>query len=582
VKFAVPSKLKKILEVNFVFSNILVPAAALLLYCGSFAYLSSRFLLEGVSHHFAESLGKYALFITVAAALLFWMILKKNKTASLEFKHAGDRFRLEDLLLLLLPLTPVVQYLLNNQEILSPAEYLYVTAFFLFFSCLYIFVVPAILGRFMPSRALMAVGLAFVFIIANMASMSAYFAWFERGELGIQLMFFGVVFFAAWLLYHFNARWLFHFFIILNFVANVSAQLLAQPVVVEDPAMTFEKNELLALVENKTPVVTPNIYLLIYDAYVSNETMLQYGIDNSHQEDYLREQRFEFYPHTYSIASSTLGTMSTVLNASTEYYGNKRRAVSGDGISHKILRDLGYETYGLFFSDYMFRGYGEHYDHSFPGHNIPPYIQLLKVIFIGEFRFDLGGETVSREQFVEAKQSIFESISGDRVFIYMHTNVPAHSQTSGACLPDEVGLFEKRLETANIEMRQDLDLIIKNDPRAIVVVAGDHGPYLTKNCTATTYVYDISEISRLDIQDRYGTFLAIRWPAGDFAAYDDITVLQDVFPSVFAYMYEDATILESGITPNIPIPNMISEAWVGDGLIKGGINDGQPLFLSEP
>ena len=67
----------------------------------------------------------------------------------------------------------------------------------------------------------------------------------------------------------------------------------------------------------------------------------------------------------------------------------------------------------------------------------------------------------------------------------------------------------------------------------------------------------------------------------DFVKYDDITVLQDLFPAVFAYLYKDTTILESKIEPIIPIPNSsISGASVNNGVIYGGINDGELLFLS--
>jgi hypothetical protein len=311
--------------------------------------------------------------------------------------------------------------------------------------------------------------------------------------------------------------------------------------------------------------------------------MLFYGIDNSAQEDYLSEQGFKIYPHTYSIAPKTTETMSRVLNASAELYGNLKMGVSGDGKTQNILRDLGYKTYGLFYSDFMFRGYGESYDFSIPERSIPPFVYLLKAIFLGEFRFDIenaGFSEQTRDQFVEGKQKVFENVSLNRVFVYMHTDRPNHTQTSGACLPNEAALLEKRLVEANLEMRQDLDLIIANDPGAIVIVAGDHGPHLTKNCLGTTGVYDISEISRIDIQDRYGTFLAIRWPTGDYVNYDDITILQDLFPSVFAYLYKDATILEAKIEPIIPIPNWISGVSVNNGVILGGIDDGEPLFLS--
>jgi hypothetical protein len=577
--------LKKFFEVNFFISNLLVPMVVLALYCGSFAYFSSNFLLEGVNYFFVSRLEKYVLFMTAGMCLTFFIIFKLKKDDKFASKHFANKFYLGDLLLLLLPLTLVVQYIIYNQEILSSVEILYVLVFFVFFSGFYIFAVPAVLGSVISTRTLKILGLAFVFTILSMASLSNYFTWFGKGSLKTQLMFFGGTFLVTWLLYNLNKKEVLYLLITVNFVTNSSIQLLSHHTEADVPSHPVEENRLRSMVEGRIPATTPNIYLLVYDAYVPNETMLGYGIDNSLQEDYLSGQGFKLYPHTYSIGSATIPSMSRVLNASTDYYGDDRRGVSGDGIVQNIVRNLDYKTYGLFFSDYMFRGFGESYDYSIPKISTPPYIELSKSILIGEFRFnidDIGYTGQTRDKFVEAKQSVFKGISSgeNRVFIYMHTNLPSHTQNSGACLPNETDLFQERLKNANSEMRQDLKTIIENDPGAIVIVAGDHGPHLTKNCTGTSGVYDISEISRLDIQDRHATFLAIRWPTEDFAEYDNITVLQDLFPAVFAYLYKDPSILESKIDPVIPIPNLISGTSVRNGIIYGGINDGEPLFLS--
>ncbi len=133
---------------------------------------------------------------------------------------------------------------------------------------------------------------------------------------------------------------------------------------------------------------------------------------------------------------------------------------------------------------------------------------------------------------------------------------------------------------ANIEMRDDIEAIIEKDTNVIVIVAGDHGPYLTKkNCTSTAEAFDISEISRQDIQDRFGTFLAMRWPSPEFEEYDNITVLQDLFPAIIAYIFEDTTLLESRVDPSLLDKISISNATVIDGIIEGGINNGEYLFL---
>jgi len=90
--------------------------------------------------------------------------------------------------------------------------------------------------------------------------------------------------------------------------------------------------------------------------------------------------------------------------------------------------------------------------------------------------------------------------------------------------------------------------------------------------------YDISEISRLDIQDRFGTFLAIRWPSEDFEKFDDIVVLQDLFPAIFAYLFQDQALLESKVEPATLEGKRASGAAVVDGVIEGGIHSGESLF----
>jgi hypothetical protein len=305
--------------------------------------------------------------------------------------------------------------------------------------------------------------------------------------------------------------------------------------------------------------------------------MLAYGIDNRSHEQYLENLDFQIYPRTYSVGAYSINTISRVLNASVDYYGNTRKGVSGDGIVQNLLKGFGYKTYGVFESDYFFWGIAPSYDYSVPGY-ISSEDVLLKAIFIGEFRFNVNFENVSREQFIEEKINLFSEESEDPRFIYAHTLLPAHSQNSGSCLPNEVQLFKEKLLRGNLEMRQDVEMIIENDPDAVVIVAGDHGPYLTKNCIETSDSYDISEISRLDIQDRFGTFLAIRWPTEDFDEYDDITVLQDVFPAIFAYLFQDPRLLEAKVESATFYKNAISGAAVVDGVIEGGIHSGEPLF----
>jgi len=579
---AVKKYFSKFWDAGFVFQNVFIPLAVLTLYFVLSAYL----LPDGVTRIFASDLWKPSLALTILSGLAFFGILKLKKSSKLVNKRTSEKSSARDLILLLLPLTPVVQYILNNQDILSIWESFYVLGIFALFSAVLIVAIPKIMVVVGSARTLMILGLAFAFTFTNMAALSSQFAWFEIGSLKIQLAVFGGLFLLVWFLYDFGFKKLVYLLVVVYFVSNSVVQAFTPPENAGGSTDTsFSGNKLFELVGDRKPSSTPNIYLLIYDAYAHNETILLYGIDNSGQENYLKDLGFKLYPRTYSVGAASLGTMSRVLNASTEYYGNNRRAASGDGVVQNLLKGLGYETYGLFPSDYFFRGYGSNYDFYFPTNITPSGNLLLEAILMGEFKFDLEFDKVPHEQFVEKKLNVFKEISGTPRFVDMHTNIPSHSQNSGTCLPDETGLYKERLDKANMEMRQELEELTKSDPRAIIIVASDHGPYLTKNCTGTGSVYrnsyDISEISRLDIQDRFGTFLAIRWPTKDFEEYDDITVLQDLFPSIFSYLYKDEKLLRSKVESATVDLDRVSGASVKNGIIYGGIDDGESLFESK-
>jgi hypothetical protein len=565
----------KFWNANFLFSNALIPLAVLTLYLVSFSY----FLPKGVNRFFAEELWRPALILTGLVGLAVIALLRFKKASKLTFKKSVEKRIASDLLLLLLPLTPVVQYIFNNQDILSLWESFYVFGAAALFAVFFTMVVPLALGKFGSSRTLMIVGLAFAFTITNMAALSQQFSWFEVGGVKIQLAVFSGVFLASWFLYDLNFKKLLYLLIAVYFVSNSVAQAIApKENAVNKDNPEFTSNKLFSLIGERKPNSTPNIYLLVYDSYIPNETMLSHGIDNSAQENFLKKNGFKLYPKTYSVGASSLSTMSRVLNASTESYGNMRRATSGDGVVHNLLRDFGYQVDAVFPSAYFFRGVGSNFDNSYPPLDSSVNL-LLKAVFLGEFRFDLEFDIKSFPTFVKTKLVAFSDVPEGPRFIDTHTG-PGHTQNSGACLPNETALFEERLDKSNLEMRDDVETIVRNDPGAIVIVAGDHGPHLTKNCTALWLKYDISDVTRLDIQDRFGAFLAMRWPTKDFEKYDDITVLQDIFPSIFSYLFNDKELLESKIEPTTLDDSAISGAKVKNGIIHGGVNDGELLFES--
>ena len=561
-----------------------VPLSILSLYCFSFFFLfTSRFPEDArtVNTVFANRAGIISLFLAAAALLIYLSVMKLSPGSGLSLIRKREKLLAADFLLLLLPLAPVVQYVINNRDILSTGAALQVITTFLIFSLVVVIVLPAALSILASRKTLMITGMTFAFMVTNMAALSARFRWFQAGSLRIQLIVLAAVFIAARVLYRSAAgRKFLYSFVAIFFLSNTFIHLAAPGSTGVAPVGDDSENRLMEIAGTEIPLFTPNIYFLVYDAYVINETMLEYGLDNRDQEEYLESLGFTIYPHTYTVGEYTIPTISRTLEVSAEYYGSPRRGVSGDGVVQNLLKNFGYRTYGIFQSDRFFQGIGSSYDFYFPAVNTRASVRLLiKAILMGEFRFDVAFDRPSREEFVESKMGVFRDISPQPRFVYMHDYLPGHSQISGRCLPDETDLFWERLIEANHQMRLDLEKILQGDPGAIIIVAGDHGPYLTKNCSATGPDYHISEISRLDIQDRFGAFLAIRWPEENFSEYDDIVVLQDIFPAIFGYIFRDRGFLQARIEARTLAPDFISGAEVVDGIIRGGINDGEPLFL---
>lgn len=563
-------------------AKALLPLLILSLYHFLLFWFLTRLMPEEDGFVTAEyALEAGVVFLGAAAGLYLASLIHHRVTGGrrpgFDWPSAGPRPG--DIVLVLVPLTPVVRYVLNNQDILSVQGSLIVLAVFFVFALVTVIIVPGLLGTVTSVGSMMLAGLAFSFTITNMATLSAASHWFREGEILFVLALLFSVYLAAWLVRRLGGGNFLRAVAVLFFLANTAAEFVGREPRPEPEPKKERFSTLGHLVGDRQPVSLPDIYLLVYDAYVANETMSGYGIDNSHQERYLEDLGFSLYPETYSLAGATISSMSRVLNAANSYYDNKRLGVSGNGIVHNLLKGFGYVNEGVFYNDYFFRGIEPSYDAAYPGLKAT-HLLVVKAVLMGEFRFDVEIDNPPYEKFARHKAKVLRVGSTSPRFVYVHDELPGHSQNSGRCLPEEAELFQGRLARANAAMKEDIATILERDPEAIVIIAGDHGPYLTKNCDGTGGHFDISEISRLNIQDRLGTFLAVRWPGGRPNPYDDIALLQDIFPAVFALMFQDETLLQAKVKAKTASAGAVSGAAVLGGIIQGGLHDGEPLFLN--
>lgn len=572
-------KLQKYLEEFLgIFSLKNLLSALLLFWVYNFA--AYALLANGISKTFAQEAIKgssaylvVSLIVGFIAAYYF-----KNLLTKLPHKSGDLKFDWYLVVLTLFPMTPITRYILLNQDLLTPLESLLFFMVSLAISVLLILVIPFILRNKINPLVSVAVGLSLTTLYFYMPVLSLENNWYVSGKYKDQIEIFNWMFVVTCLLYSSRSNFLYPVVIVV-FVLNIGQVLfLEQEVDFRDFSKGYRSSgaDPFVLEEKlKSSVLstTPDIYLLTYDGYIPNEILGNYGIDNAQQETFLIENGFTVYSQTYSKEPGSMAAMSQMLNMTNEEAIHQRGvATSGNGSVFKILKSQGYKTYGVI-SSFFYRNLEPAYDvvlpkvkRSWHGESF-----FLLALAEGRFRFDI--QKPKKHEMISAKRAVFAEDTKSPKALYNHTG-PRHSQNSGKCLPDEIDQYHKRLQLANREMRDDIEAINSMERDAIIVINGDHGPYLLGDCSKMKS-YPVEEITRKHLQDRFGAFVAIRWPEGTDISKYDINTVQDVFPAIFSVLFKDEDVWKN--KPD-EVTGVFRGSYIENGIIRGGVDDGKPLY----
>ena len=590
----------------YYFNNVVTALIMLLIYM----FIASIFLPFGINFLFTFQAMTWVLSLIALSFIIFILTIIFSKEKPLEYLTKDkslfsikkiERLEPKDFVLLLLPMTPIFQYLILNNDILSIIDYVIIISFFSIIVIVFAYIVPWTLSIIASRKVLTLVSLSFLFVIFNMPMLSESSNWYHQASLFVQLSVL-VITVGLLLSLSYASKKLLYVFIIVFFIFNASSSALGlQGVSWRDPQQKiypidmamgggkkFHKNEELLLKMKKHGIVNKNdIMFLVYESYANYETMKHYGFDNSEHINFLESNDFDVYHGIYSLGTATLPAMSQIFNVEREVAN--RKYLVGDGAVHAVLDNEEYKNIGIFQSDYFFRGLSIDdikYDEFFP---VPSSHEgsklLIDAILIGSFTDEISIERASYESFLAQKRKFLTGEYLYPVFKYSHSGRPGHRDTSSQCPDDvdkDIDIYINNVKKANVEMKKDISLLLRYNSDAIIIIAGDHGPFLTK----TGYgvhdrpdEYCADDIDRLDIQDRYGAFLAIRWPEEGYSRKHDIQILQDIFPAVFAYLYDDDSLFEqTRIHKRKTAGKSIFGVYVKDGIIVGGKDDGKPLF----
>ena len=560
--------------------------------------LASYFLPSGINSTFTFQAINLILALLVLSFLTFILLVfltnekplvYLTKDKSLFSLKRIERFEFQNLIFLLFPMTPIVQYVILNNEILSISNYFIIISFFLIFILVFAYLIPWILSILASKEILTLTSLGFLFVIFNMASLTASNNWHHQGSLLIQ-SFVLIIIIALILALNFISKKIFTAAVVIFFTINIAASAAGLQTV----EWSTQKNEGIekflveSILKGKEIKNNNDVLFIVYESYSNYETMKYYGFDNSAQLNLLEQNGFHIYHGVYSLGTPTIESISMLFNIEREPL--HRVFLSGGGATHRILSKKGYNTIGVFQNDYHFRGLSIDeitYDFPFPepapreGANL-----LIHAILAGEFSDEVSLKGVGYESYLEQKLKVLNREYPSPTFMYSHSLYPGH-RSEISLRPNEdkyIDIYLNRLtKAANIEMLKDIDKVIKLNPNAITIIAGDHGPFLTK----TGYGLHLNpntcnafDIDRYDMQDRYGAFLAIRWPDENYATKHDIKILQDIFPAIFAYLFDDDSIFnKTRIKKRTTVsPQNICGVSIKEGIIVDGKDDGKLLF----
>ena len=276
----------------------------------------------------------------------------------------------------------------------------------------------------------------------------------------------------------------------------------------------------------------PNIYLILADGFGSLSYMRANGIETSDFESRLKGRGFRLYDDTFSNYHATLDSMLSTLDMQHHYYRSARdmaevsqtarQIIGGDNNLVRFLRSNGYRTLYIHQEDYLLLQ-GCSADYCFPRgveYAGATYIltELLPHVVLAPGRYwELRPPGVLRNEL--SSQIDAGKQSGTPQFQYIHLFAPGHTPNAvvGRCNEQsELAQYAQKIADTAPDIESMIDEIIGKDTDAVILLSGDHGPFIANRCERNVDINTPAEY-----RDRVGVLTAIRWPSGYDGRFDE-------------------------------------------------------------
>jgi hypothetical protein len=331
----------------------------------------------------------------------------------------------------------------------------------------------------------------------------------------------------------------------------------------------------------------PNIHLILADSLSSFAYLENADIDVAAFRSRLEERGFRVYQDTFSNYHSTTDSMLSMLEMQHHYYQasrkqaevsqSARKVIGGENSLVRFLKANGYRTEYIHHGPYLlFQGCTA--DYCYPGDFETRYFagakSVLREIVPGVIssrirRTDEESPPIDALQREVTNRLEHNANESTPLFQYIHVYLPGHASNSvvGRC-DERVELAKYAANVADTIPALDamIDGIIRRDPAAVILLSGDHGPFIANRCER--YI-DIGTPEAY--RDRVGVMTAVRWPDGYDGRFDPrIRTNVNLFRYVLASLVDDRREALGG--------RVRDDAFVhGSGRLLKILDDGQIL-----
>lgn len=280
----------------------------------------------------------------------------------------------------------------------------------------------------------------------------------------------------------------------------------------------------------------PNIYLIQPDGYASKVALKNeyYKYDNSSFYDALSAKGFMFNHDYRSNYGSTLTSNATLFTAQHHYYNNgnmeselpkARELIMGKNPVLNLLKNNGYRTTAVLQHRYLLLNHPE--------------------VFYDRINIKTADLTVLPNYYYDANylsdfKQLMREATDEPQFYFIEILEPSHITGKKNANSDqfkERDNYIKKLTYTNSQLLKLIKHIEQHEPKAIIIIAADHGGYVGYNYTEESMISTTKDIKLK--QGIFGSLYAIKSPyAITFDSLPNSSI--NLFPRLFNSLSESS------------------------------------------